>query len=404
MDLRFERNGIVRKTPTAAIPDARQGADRIELVSTKDSPRRQLINQCLKIALDGLPLMYRKEIGQFAFTRQRQEDGGLMPVGESLRYGAITILGAALLEEEVQRPIFGGQTAMEYCGRMLHGIRTIRNGGDLALLAWAAAEINHPDAHLAFERLAEVCPFDQDCETVWAAWSLSALTAACQRMECEEALEKAHARMLHAFRVEGRLFPHWTSKKLAPKWRGHIACFADQVYPVQALARYHRVCGEPQALQISNQCAEQICRLQGSAGQWWWHYDVRNGTVAEGYPVYSVHQHAMAPMALFDLMDSGGAGGFDSRSHIARGVDWLSSAPETGTSLLSDEQHVIWRKVGRTDPAKLVRKTRAIVSRLNGHLRLKLLDRAFPAKRIDFECRPYEFGWMLYAWLLENQS
>jgi hypothetical protein len=369
-------------------------------VSAAGSARRELINECLQIALEGLPLMYRSDIGQFAFTRKRDAGGNLVAMGESLRYGAITVLGASLLEDELQQPIFGGETASEYCGRMLKAVRTVQNGGDLALLAWASAEINHPDAGVALQRLEEVCPFDRDCETVWAAWALAALTAASARSNCEGALTKAYSRLLRAYRASGKLFAHWTSEKLAPPMRGHVACFADQVYPVQALARYHRACGDPQALQISNQCAEQICRLQGSAGQWWWHYDARVGQVVEGYPVYSVHQHAMAPMALFDLMD---AGGFDSRDHVSRGVDWLAKPIETGVSMLSQVDRVIWRKVGRTDPAKLVRKTRAMVSRVSPNLRFVMLDGVFPAKRIDFECRPYEFGWMFYAWLLQNR-
>ena len=49
-----------------------------------------------------------------------------------------------------------------------------------------------------------------------------------------------------------------------------------------------------------------ICELQGPDGQWWWHYDTRTGKVVEGYPVYSVHQDSMAPMALLDLEDAGG--------------------------------------------------------------------------------------------------
>jgi hypothetical protein len=32
-------------------------------------------------------------------------------------------------------------------------------------------------------------------------------------------------------------------------------------------------------------------------------------------------------------------------------------------------------------------------------LRLAGLDRVFPPGRIDYECRPYELGWLLYAWL-----
>jgi hypothetical protein len=30
------------------------------------------------------------------------------------------------------------------------------------------------------------------------------------------------------------------------------------------------------------------------------------------------------------------------------------------------------------------------------------LNLLFPPDRIDFECRPYEFGWLLYAWLFRG--
>ena len=59
---------------------------------------------------------------------------------------------------------------------------------------------------------------------------------------------------------------------------------------------------------------------------------------------------------------------------------------------------LVWRKVGRTDPAKLVRRARAVVSRLHPSLRLGVMDGVFPATRIDFESRPYHLGWILYAW------
>ena len=92
--------------------------------------------------------------------------------------------------------------------------------------------------------------------------------------------------------------------------------------------------------------------MQGDAGQWWWHYDVRTGGVVEDYPVYSVHQHAMAPMVLLDLRE---AGGVDHVPAIARGLAWLRTHPETRGELLDDRSGVIWRKVGRREPRKAVR-------------------------------------------------
>ena len=83
------------------------------------------------------------------------------------------------------------------------------------------------------------------------------------------------------------------------------------MYPIQALARLHRSADDPEALAVAGTVAGAICSAQGADGQWWWHYDSRTGAVVEGYPVYSVHQHAMGPMALLDLADAGGDGHLD---------------------------------------------------------------------------------------------
>src|SRR5205085_4135860 len=112
------------------------------------------------------------------------------------------------------------------------------------------------------------------------------------------------------------LFPHATGPGLLPWYRTHVACFADQVYPIQALARLYHSGNDADALAAAEECAARICELQGDGGQWWWHYDARTGRVIEGYPVYSVHQHAMAPMALLDLAEAGGSGRM---ADIARG-------------------------------------------------------------------------------------
>src|SRR5688572_3904724 len=114
------------------------GSRRFSLVGGDSPERRKLIGRCLRIARDGLPLMFRHDVQQFGFTRKRMPAGRVEAVGESLRYGAMTALGASLLDSEAQRPIFGGQTAIEYCGRMLDEVGRVSNLGDLAVLAWAA--------------------------------------------------------------------------------------------------------------------------------------------------------------------------------------------------------------------------------------------------------------------------
>jgi len=203
----------------------------------------------------------------------------------------------------------------------------------------------------------------------------------------------------------GPLFPHATGPGLVPWYRAHVSCFADQTYPLQALARLHASGDDPEALAAADACAARICALQGDAGQWWWHYDARTGTVVEGYPVYSVHQHAMAPTALFDLTDAGGS---DFGAAVRRGLSWMAEPPELAAAgrqepLILDEAGVTWRKVHRGDPAKAVRAARGLVTRPLPGARLGVLDRVYRPAAVDRECRPYEFGWMLHAWLAPHR-
>ena len=67
--------------------------------------------------------------------------------------------------------------------------------------------------------------------------------------------------------------------------------------------------------------------------------------------------------------------------------------------MVAAEHGVVWRKVGRREPRKLVRSLGAAATAVHSGIRIPLLDKIFPAEVIDHECRPYELGWLLYAWL-----
>jgi hypothetical protein len=116
--------------------------------------------------------------------------------------------------------------------------------------------------------------------------------------------------------------------------------------------------------------------------------------------VYSVHQHAMGPMALLDLADAGGEAYLDA---IRRGLRWLAGPPERRSGrpdpLVLDEPPITWRKVARADHRKIVRGLRAASTRIVPGARVAALDRVYPPGVVDHECRPYELGWLLYAWL-----
>ncbi|MFD3546637.1 hypothetical protein ACFWUW_13690 [Streptomyces sp. NPDC058655] len=382
-------------------------AGRLAALAREDLPLHGLAERLLALAEAGLPAMYLPGAENVVFTLAGRiaPDGtrGLERRGTSTRYAAITALGARFLPEDRQRPLFGGLTAEEFTGRLVERLPAVDNLGDAALIAWAAAETGHAKLSDALARVAALDVPGRPRYTVEAAWVLSALTAARAAVDVEDRLAAARDRLLGARVAEGPLFAHATGPGLVPGYRSHVACFADQTYPLQALARLHASGTDAQALAAADACAARICALQGDGGQWWWHYDVRGAGVVEGYPVYSVHQHAMAPTALFDLAD---AGGTDFGAAIRRGLRWMTDVPEIagpdGTPrepMIREELGVTWRKVHRGDPVKAVRAARGLTTRLAPNTRLAPLDRLFTPAAVDRECRPYEFGWMLFAWL-----
>jgi hypothetical protein len=373
---------------------------RLDRLATADPAGGELVQRLLGIAVRSLPRAFLD--GEFVFrldgVREQAVTWKLTPSGKSQRYGAITALGLLRLPEPAQRGVLAGETCHDLVTRLSSRLDHLTDLGDVALTCWAAAEARHDALPRALDRLARLDDPERQAPVVDAAWTVSALVAARRLADVEEHLERARRRLLAARR--SAVYSHVTGD--ATSWpRGHVGSFADQVYPVQALARLHASADDQPALAAADAVAGTICTAQGESGQWWWHYDSRLGSVVEGYPVYSVHQHAMAPMVLMDLAEAGGAGHVDA---ICRGLRWLADPPETAEALILDDPPITWRKVARSDRRKAVRGLRAASTRIRPGWRLAALDRAFPPGAVDHECRPYELGWLLFSWLSRAQE
>lgn len=372
--------------------------DRVDVYGAGDQVRR-----LLKTAQRGLPWAYDWKSGEFAQTLRRVNGPrGVTPwrEGTNLRYAAMAALGIDRLAVDEQRVILAGRTAAELTRTFEH--RALQNDdlGATALAAWASVEVTGVYSSALFAELDAALAGEAPIPTVDLAWILTAATVARGFARSSVVAERAAARLLEAQTEQG-LFPHALPLASQSHWRRHVGSFADQVYPIQALARWYACSGQSEALAAAERTAGRICAQQGPAGQWWWHYDVRTGEVVERYPVYSVHQHAMAPMVLFDLAEAGGA---DRTAEVVRGLRWLGSHPEVAEELVLDVPGVIWRKVGRREPKKAVRKLSSVTTAVRPGLHLPGLDRTFPPVVVDWECRPYELGWLLYAWLPSRET
>lgn len=351
------------------------------------------VSQLRDLAIRSLKRMYLPDERFFVF-RLRKNGEEIIREGVSRRYTAIALIGLAGEEESVSTTVLGGHTLHDVCSRLLKDIQGVENLGDVALTLWALHSVDFPDRQPVLERLIALRPSERAYPTVEMAWALSALCVYSKATAGDFRERLAH-RLLSSFVKPSGMFPHVISEK-SGGLRSHVTCFADLVYPIQALALYFRLSEDAPAAKAALQCADQICAHQGPAGQWWWHYDCRTGDVIEPYPVYAIHQDAMAPMALFALQE---ATGKDFTSGVKKGLAWLEHPPELNKgSLIDGETDIVWRKVGRREPGKLSRYVQAIATRVHPNIRMPGLDMIFPPGAIDYEDRPYHPGWLLYAW------
>lgn len=271
--------------------------------------------------------------------------------------------------------------------------------GPLGLVAWASAEWSDRP----FQQVVADCGVparDGDelldgLTTMELAWLVSGLVHGCHRRGDDSArrlLAPARERLLRRLDPSTRLFMHATAEGgPIDRMRRHVANFADQIYPVQALAFVATLEGDRAALAAAEACAARLVELQGPLGQWLWHYDAQRGIAVQAYPIYSVHQHGMAPMALHAVRCAGGS---DRAAAAELGRRWLD-VNELGRSMVDLTAGTIWRSLELAEPA-LKRIGRKFLSAVGGAPPSRPIATARQVA-LNLETRPYEWAWCLYA-------
>lgn len=319
-------------------------------------------------------------------------DGKTIREGLSVRYTIIAMLGLYRLAAG------GGRSPVDF-EAAIPGLydRVKKNGeiGDTGLLLWllALAEPGRLRSRLRgleFEALWDRYSRSRADRTMELSWFLTGLSLTAQ--VCRGGLASLSALTEEVYGlIRGNygghgIFGHQSKRTGAGRIRGGIGSFADQVYPIYALSLYGDVFDNREAVKTALDCASQICRLQGPRGQWWWHYDRESGRTIGRYPVYSVHQDGMAPMA---LLAAGRAGGRDFSKEIDRSLDWIAGANELGRDLIDRDRKLVWRSFYQNRFRQYLGEAAGVLKleRFIGPGRLKVL----------YECRPYHLGWALYA-------
>ena len=234
--------------------------------------------------------------------------------------------------------------------------------------------------------------------TMETAWLVSGLLHEYQRTHKAETKKYAEITLntlLDRYQRFSHLMVHADAK--APwshRLRRWVANFADQIYPLQAFAFATITIENDSARRTAEDLSNQLVKLQGGLGQWWWHYNPHNGEVLQFYPVYSVHQYGMAPMAYAALQ---AARGNDFSQIVQRGRDWLGQN-ELNFKIIDHQANTIWRDIEHHQGLieKISRKTNSLLGR-----RDKITAKKINFK-LNYETRPYEWGWCLYAGAIEQ--
>jgi hypothetical protein len=360
------------------------------------------VSRLVALAARGLVPMFDPQKQLFCY-KLRKVDHGLVREGLSPRYTMMTLMGLHRLRQA------GGVSPIEIepvLQRLLADLKWVDNIGDLGVLLWLCGIVS-PESFSEVQRQVEIksalerYPDAKRGLTMELAWFLTGLSywGLTREEKLEELRDLAFKTygLLKRNQGKGGFFGHLDPRSgIRGIVRGRIGSFADQVYPIYAFTRFSKAFGEQEPLERAMDCARAICAAQGSQGQWWWHYDSMKGRVLEGYPVFSVHQHAMAPMTLFALGDTIQ---HDFRPWIYRGLEWINSQNELGIDMEESSSDLVWRCIvrSRTSLGRYLKSLGGSYSDAIQHDRPEDL-------KILFECRPYELGWLLYAFVLRSDK
>jgi hypothetical protein len=353
----------------------------------------QCVSELCDLAAAGLVAMLDPQKQMFCDIYSRTEKG-MIRERLSPRYTMMTLLGLHRYERAGRRSPVAIAPVLD---ELLHDIGWIGSAGDLGLLLWTCAELipeRLPELYREVDAQGALARFSDGRQgfTMEVAWYLTGI-ASCYLTghghlpglaEQAAAARRILERNCGASGVYGHLS---RSKSWVGFVRGRMGTFADQVYPTIAFSRLSQALQDDKARQMAMRTAKKMCELQAPLGEWCWHYDSVSGRVVSRYPVYSVHQHAMGPMMLFAASE---ATGCDFSNAIYKGLEWISGNNELRRDLVEPSLGLVWRSIYLDSTDAYTDAALRFLQWRSGTADARRL-------KVRYECRPYELGWLLYA-------
>jgi N-acetylglucosaminyldiphosphoundecaprenol N-acetyl-beta-D-mannosaminyltransferase len=342
-----------------------------------------------ELCLQGLERMYLPESRRFSSRYLVDEERNESEPASELRYTLNTLLGLAQYREA------GGSVPWKleelYASASAGDAERHLGPANTGMSLWVAAALGlEPPAPVRERARAWVSPGAdrKDWTTQDFGWFASGLAAA----RSDERLDAARRVLRDAeasLRVESTGLFRYSARSL----RRNQSSFGGVAYLTHAYLHLASRCDDAWAREVGLRACEALVALQGPRGEWPWLIDVERGAVSDWYPVYSVHQDAMAPLFLTLAID---AMGRDLGASLARSVGWIYGENQLGVSMIDPRRPFIHRSIQRAE--RLPRVTRG--ARM---LRAELLGARDalvgpPRVRVNRECRSYHLGWVLYVW------
>jgi hypothetical protein len=357
------------------------------IVSTTANSRG--VTSLIDFAIQSLPAM-RLEDGVFCFERRV---GQVAPVGRSARYTLMVELGLSRAEA------FGYTVPFDLDELDAVAWRELEAGeltpGDIGLMLWVDARRAMGRGVELAERLDAALVANGGLaarlgmELGWIVTGLAHHVAAEESRTGVRLLAQALDQLLVHNRAPSGLirhFGHAGSRRRFPN-------FATQIYSVLALAVVARYELDDRALPAAVDLADLLLSMQSADGGWPWLFDAERGTVVERYEIYSVHQDAMAPMALLELWETCRDPLY--LEALARSLAWIHGGNELVANMVDHENGLVLRSIRRRrgpDRFWLAAKAGASVAGIPTRGARARLTETNPTDR------PYHFGWVLEAW------
>jgi hypothetical protein len=341
------------------------------------------VDGLLEFANNVLPTLRRTD-GLFCFDRTFESP---QLRGQSVRYSILVLLG--LLKRRSEGRALS--VDVDDLHKSIVGQIDSLGVGDLSLLLWAQVRMSEPGARDTIARLAARALSESldPLEGMEAAWFvLGTLEAFVAGLMPRPLFDGACAHLQSRRSRRSPLFRHTVSTP-----RRRFPNFATQIYSLLALAEVARHDLGHGANVNARALADKLIELRQPDGGWPWLFHADRGCVVEPYEIYSVHQDAMAPMALFALSEAVA----DKRYARAavESFQWCFGRNELRFTFYDPANRFAHRSIKRRGSAHSFNLWANTA--LGGVLGLPNRVQAGGVE-INRTCRPYHLGWILEAW------